>query len=196
MRDQRWHGRKRRRMVPLAIIPAGDVFMCLAAPARVISVSDKTAVVDYQGVQTTARLDTLEEQVEVGDYVLVHTGFAIRRLTAEDAEETLRLFDELSQSLAAEGPAQPGNDRANRLTQSVTTKGSPAEQGSDHPSQVTRSATIQGSPTEQGSARPNQATRSATTQATPRRQGSDRPNQVTRSATAQGSPAGQGGRGR
>ena len=78
--------------------------MCLAAPARVISVSDKAAVVDYQGAKTTARLDTLGEPVAVGDYVLVHTGFAIRRLTAEDAEETLRLFDELSQSLAAEGP--------------------------------------------------------------------------------------------
>jgi hydrogenase expression/formation protein HypC len=103
--------------------------MCLAAPARVISVSNRTAVVDYQGARTTARLDTLGEQVEVGDYVLVHTGFAIRRLEAEDAEETLRLFDELSQSLAAEGPAQPGSDRANQQTNSVTAERSPELQG-------------------------------------------------------------------
>jgi len=82
--------------------------MCLAAPARVISVSDKTAVVDYQGVKTTARLDTLAEPVAVGDYVLVHTGFAIQRLTAEDAEETLRLFDELAQSVAADDAARSG----------------------------------------------------------------------------------------
>jgi hydrogenase expression/formation protein HypC len=82
--------------------------MCLAAPARVISVSDKTAVVDYQGVRTTTRLDTLAEPVAVGDYVLVHTGFAIQRLTAEDAEETLRLFDELAQSVAADDAAQSG----------------------------------------------------------------------------------------
>jgi len=82
--------------------------MCLAAPARVISVSDKTAVVDYQGVRTTARLDTLAEPVAVGDYVLVHTGFAIQRLTAEDAEETLRLFDELAQSVAEDDAAQSG----------------------------------------------------------------------------------------
>jgi hydrogenase expression/formation protein HypC len=116
--------------------------MCLAAPARVISVSDKTAVVDYQGVQTTARLDTLGEPVAIGDYVLVHTGFAIRRLTAQDAAETLRLFDELSQSLAAEEALRPSN----RLARSVTTQASPGRQGSDHPSQVTRSATIQGSP--------------------------------------------------
>jgi hydrogenase expression/formation protein HypC len=179
-----------------AIIPAGDVFMCLAAPARVISVWDKTAVVDYQGVQTTARLDTLSEPVAVGDYVLVHTGFAIRRLTAEDAEETLRLFDELSQSLAAEGPPQPGSDRANQLTQSVTTKGSPGEQGSARSSQVTPSAATEGSPEQQGSARPSQLTQSATIQGPPAEQGSDHPNQVTRSATTQASRGRQGGRGR
>lgn len=82
--------------------------MCLAAPARVISISKKTAVVDYNGVQTTARLDALSEPVEPGDYLLIHTGFAIRRLSAEDGEETLRLFDELAASLEAETPAGQG----------------------------------------------------------------------------------------
>ncbi|MEN6370059.1 MAG: HypC/HybG/HupF family hydrogenase formation chaperone [Thermotogota bacterium] len=104
--------------------------MCLAAPARVISVSGKTAVVDYQGVKTTARLDTLAEPVAVGDYVLVHTGFAIQRLTAEDAEETLRLFDELAHSVAMEGsPEQRGSAYPNQVTRSATTEGPPAKQG-------------------------------------------------------------------
>ncbi len=103
--------------------------MCLAAPARVISVSDKSAVVDYQGVRTTARLDTLAEPVAVGDYVLVHTGFAIQRLTAEDAEETLRLFDELSRSLAAEGPAEPGSAHPSQVGRSETTRATPKQQG-------------------------------------------------------------------
>ena len=58
---------------------------------------------DYQGIVTPVRLDALTEPVKVGDYVLVHTGFAIHRLSAEDAEETLRLFDELARSL--ESPA-------------------------------------------------------------------------------------------
>lgn len=87
---------------------AGDLIMCLAAPARVISIAKNTAVVDYNGVQTTARLDTLSEPVEPGDYVLIHTGFAIRRLSPEDGEETLRLFDELAASLEAEAPADAG----------------------------------------------------------------------------------------
>jgi len=69
-----------------------------------MSISDKVATVDYGGVETTCRLETLTEEVAVGDYVLIHTGFAIRRLSAEDGEETLRLFDELSASLReAEG---------------------------------------------------------------------------------------------
>ena len=73
--------------------------MCLAAPARVISIDGNEAVVDYSGVQTTVRLDALSEPVAAGDYVLIHTGFAIQRLSKEDAEETLRLFDELVASL-------------------------------------------------------------------------------------------------
>lgn len=75
--------------------------MCLAAPARVLSVSGQTAVVDYDGVQTNARLETLAEPVAPGDYVLVHAGFAIQRLSPEDGEETLRLFDALARSVNA-----------------------------------------------------------------------------------------------
>jgi hydrogenase expression/formation protein HypC len=73
--------------------------MCLAAPAKVISISGNEAIVDYNGVRTTTRLDTLTEPLALGDYVLIHTGFAIRRLSAEDGEEMLKLFDELSESL-------------------------------------------------------------------------------------------------
>jgi len=80
--------------------------MCLAAPARVLEVGDDTLTVDYGGVRTTARKDALAEDVAPGDYVLIHTGFAIRRLSPEDGEETLRLFDELTASLSAEGPVE------------------------------------------------------------------------------------------
>jgi len=81
--------------------------MCLAAPAKVISISGNEAVVDYDGVRTKTRLDTLTEPVAPGDYVLIHTGFAIRRLSAEDGEETLKLFDELSESLRdSAGPSE------------------------------------------------------------------------------------------
>lgn len=68
------------------------------------------ATVDYGGVETRCRLETLAEEVAVGDYVLIHTGFAIRRLSPEDGQETLKLFDELAASLAEaaeENPVRP-----------------------------------------------------------------------------------------
>jgi len=89
--------------------------MCLAAPAKVISISDNEAVVDYNGVRTTTRLDTLTEPLAPGDYVLIHTGFAIRRLSAEDGEETLKMFDELAESL---------NDSARESNPTETSDGS------------------------------------------------------------------------
>ena len=95
--------------------------MCLAAPARVISISDRVAKVDYGGVETRCRLDTLTEEVAVGDYVLIHTGFAIRRLSPEDGEETLRLFDEFARSLEAEQPS----DHCVSAASSVQSEASP-----------------------------------------------------------------------
>ena len=90
-------------ILSLSTLPAIiRITMCLAAPARVISISENVATVDYGGVEARCRLDTLTEDVAVGDYVLIHTGFAIRRLSPEDAEETLRLFDELAKSLETE----------------------------------------------------------------------------------------------
>ncbi|MCK4570791.1 HypC/HybG/HupF family hydrogenase formation chaperone [Candidatus Bipolaricaulota bacterium] len=86
--------------------------MCLAAPAKVISISDNEAVVDYNGVRTTTRLDTLTEPLAPGDYVLIHTGFAIRRLSARDGEETLKLFDELAESLS---DSASSSDEANSI---------------------------------------------------------------------------------
>lgn len=75
--------------------------MCLGIPGRVEAVDGNVATVDYNGVKAQVRLDTLGEPVAVGDYLLVHTGFAIQRLSPHDGEETLRLFDELFNSVDA-----------------------------------------------------------------------------------------------
>lgn len=69
--------------------------MCLAVPTQVTAVEGNLATVDVQGVRARVRLDALGEEVRVGDWLLVHAGFAIRRLDPEDAQETLALFDEL-----------------------------------------------------------------------------------------------------
>jgi len=60
------------------------------------------ATVDLAGTQARARLDALGEEVRVGDWLLIHTGFAIRRLDPEDAQETLQLFEELFSAMEAE----------------------------------------------------------------------------------------------
>jgi hydrogenase expression/formation protein HypC len=69
--------------------------MCLAIPGEVLAVEEDRATVDVGGVEQEVRLDTLSEDVAEGDYLLVHTGFAIQKLSSEEAEETLSLFDEL-----------------------------------------------------------------------------------------------------
>jgi hydrogenase expression/formation protein HypC len=68
--------------------------MCLAIPARVLSVNGQDAVITVQGVQRTANLMLLDEAVAPGDYVLLHAGFAIRKWTAAEAQEQEMLLAE------------------------------------------------------------------------------------------------------
>ncbi|ASJ04141.1 MULTISPECIES: HypC/HybG/HupF family hydrogenase formation chaperone [Thermococcus] len=72
--------------------------MCLAIPGRVIEIHGKTAVVDFGGVRREVRLDLLPE-VGIGDYVIVHTGFAIERLDEERALEILEAWAEVERAL-------------------------------------------------------------------------------------------------
>lgn len=68
--------------------------MCLAVPAKVASIEGNTAIIDLDGVSRSASL-MLVDDVAVGDYVIVHAGFAIHKLDPYEAEETLKLFDEI-----------------------------------------------------------------------------------------------------
>lgn len=67
--------------------------MCLSIPARVESIEGEMAIVNVGGVQYNASLQMVED-VGIGDYVLLHTGFAIQKISEEDAKETLELFKE------------------------------------------------------------------------------------------------------
>lgn len=69
--------------------------MCLGVIGRVIEVSGFSAEVDFWGVKRQVRLETVNEPVQAGDYVLIHVGFAIRKIPKEEAAETLALYDEL-----------------------------------------------------------------------------------------------------
>jgi len=73
--------------------------VCLSIPAMVISVSGDMAEVSVGGALFSAGLQMVEN-VGVGDYVLLHAGFAIEKLKEEDALETLRLLKEIDDTMA------------------------------------------------------------------------------------------------
>ena len=72
--------------------------MCLAIPARVVEVRPgQQALIDLSGVRKEVST-ALVDEVQVGDYVIVHVGYAIGKLDPEEAQRTLELFDELEKS--------------------------------------------------------------------------------------------------
>ncbi len=102
--------------------------MCLAVPGKIDSVTDRDgtlmAVVDFGGVKKDVCLQYIPD-AQVGQYVVVHVGFAIQRLDEESAVRTLREFEHLGVleeefgdgfELAARqaGTANPNNGRAQR----------------------------------------------------------------------------------
>lgn len=79
--------------------------MCLAVPVKVLQVLDTgEAIVDLSGVQSRVSIMLLDN-VEPGDYVIIHVGHAIARLDVEEAERTLILFQEIADHLEAENHA-------------------------------------------------------------------------------------------
>jgi hydrogenase expression/formation protein HypC len=69
--------------------------MCLSIPAKVIKIDGKTAEVSIGGSVFKTGLHMIES-VEVGDYILLHTGFAIQKISDEEAQETLKLIKEMN----------------------------------------------------------------------------------------------------
>ncbi|MDO5409741.1 MAG: HypC/HybG/HupF family hydrogenase formation chaperone [Lachnospiraceae bacterium] len=68
--------------------------MCVGLPARVVTLKNGMAVVDASGAKREVSAELLDE-LEPGDYVMVHAGIAIAKITEEDESETDRLMEEL-----------------------------------------------------------------------------------------------------
>ncbi len=71
--------------------------MCLAIPALIKTIDGQQAEVDIDGISREVSLQLTPEAKE-GDYVLLHTGYAISIIDADEAEETLKLLKELSEA--------------------------------------------------------------------------------------------------
>jgi len=77
--------------------------MCLAVPARITEIRDGLlGLVELGGVVREASFALLPD-VAVGDYVLLHAGYALQKLDTADAEETLRLLAEMIEAAGTEG---------------------------------------------------------------------------------------------
>ena len=68
--------------------------MCLSIPSKIKSIDPEmnTCVVDTMGVERSASLDLIDEEVKVGDYVLIHIGFAMNKIDEVDALESLKVY--------------------------------------------------------------------------------------------------------
>ena len=69
--------------------------MCLAVPSKIIRINDLTATIDVMGARREISLMILPEEVNVGDYVLVHAGFAIQKVQEDVALDSLGLINEV-----------------------------------------------------------------------------------------------------
>lgn len=69
--------------------------MCLAVPSKIIEIDGSMATVDVMGLRKQISLMLLPEEPKIGDYVLVHAGFAINKMEPQEAQEALKIFEKI-----------------------------------------------------------------------------------------------------
>jgi hydrogenase expression/formation protein HypC len=69
--------------------------MCVGVPSKIVKIEDSMAIIDVEGAQREVSLLLLDEPAEIGDYVIVHAGFAIKKIQEEDAHENFRLMKKM-----------------------------------------------------------------------------------------------------
>ncbi len=77
--------------------------MCLSIPSEVIEIDENnTATVDTMGIKRKVSLDLIAETVNIGDYILVHVGFAMSKIDKEDALESLKIYRKMIEIMETE----------------------------------------------------------------------------------------------
>jgi len=76
--------------------------MCLAIPSRIVEIEDLRAVVDVYGARREINLMLMPEDVGIGDYVLVHAGFAIQKVERDSAKEALKVISGIIEEVIRE----------------------------------------------------------------------------------------------
>ncbi|MDR3346024.1 MAG: HypC/HybG/HupF family hydrogenase formation chaperone [Campylobacteraceae bacterium] len=71
--------------------------MCLSIPSRVVEIDENNnATVETLGVLRKVSLDLIDEKVDIGEYVLIHVGFAMGKISEADAKESLAIYEEIA----------------------------------------------------------------------------------------------------
>ena len=74
--------------------------MCLSIPSKVVEIDENNmATVDTMGVRRQVTLDLISEKVEIGDYVLIHVGFAMNKISKEEAQLSLDAYAEIAEAM-------------------------------------------------------------------------------------------------
>ncbi len=77
--------------------------MCLSIPSKVIAISDDNiATTDTMGIQREVSLDLMGDEIEVGDYILIHVGFAMNKIDKAEALASLEVYKEMVEAMEEE----------------------------------------------------------------------------------------------
>lgn len=76
--------------------------MCLGLPLTIVEINEKNAVGEMNGVRRNIRIDLVPD-VKIGDYVMVHAGFAIEKISEKDALETIDAVMQVEEVIGREG---------------------------------------------------------------------------------------------
>lgn len=83
--------------------------MCLSIPSKVVAIDENNiATVDTMGVQRQVSLDLMPEPVEIGEYVLIHVGFAMNKIDEAEALSSLQLYQEILEEMAQQEQGTAG----------------------------------------------------------------------------------------
>jgi hydrogenase expression/formation protein HypC len=80
-------------LLSLSDLNQGFFIMCLAIPSKIVKIENNVATIDVDGVRREASLLLIDDP-KIGDYVIVHAGFAINKINEEQALESLKLMKE------------------------------------------------------------------------------------------------------
>jgi len=73
--------------------------MCLGLPGKIVEKDEFSALVDIGGTEREVSLMMMPEEVEIGDYVMVHVGYAISKMDPEEAKKTLETIMEIADEI-------------------------------------------------------------------------------------------------